>query len=549
MKRPDGWRPGSRQALLERLASDERPWDLVIVGGGITGAGVLREAARIGWRVLLVEQRDFAWGTSSRSARMIHGGLRYLGQGDLRLARESVAERERLLREAPGLVEELPFLYVLRKGQFPGRRLFSALLWFYDRFAGRSRHRAHSPGETSWLLPGHDEAGLQGSVGYVDAVTDDARLVMRLLAEARRDGAWAVNYLRADALRRSGGQSGGPVDGVELVDEVDGRRLVLNARCVVNATGAWADHLRRGVGGAPRLRPLKGSHLVVPAWRLPVFQALTCRHPRDGRFVYLYPWAGRTVVGTTDHDYDGDLDEEPGISRQEVAYLLEAVDAQFPAAGIGERDIVSTWSGVRPIVARAGDDPERTSPSKASRDHVVFEENGLVTVTGGKLTTYRLMAVDVMRRAARLLGIEYSPDHDTPVFSPAPSHLPGLRFDHELPRRLGGYFGAAAVRLLAEADPEERAPVPGTDTLWAELAWSARREAVVHLDDLLLRRSRVGLLLADAGAEFAGTIEAICRRELGWDALRWQTEWQRYRAIHRSHYALPPTDRREESAE
>ncbi|MEE4303199.1 MAG: glycerol-3-phosphate dehydrogenase/oxidase [Wenzhouxiangella sp.] len=539
MKRPDGWKPGQRAALLDRLAGDGEPWDLVVVGGGITGAGVLREAARRGWRVLLVEQRDFAWGTSSRSARMIHGGLRYLTQGDLRLTREAVAERERLLREAPGLVEELPFLYPVRKGAFPGRRVFSTLLWFYDRFAGRSRHRFHSAEETAWLLPGVDETGLQGAVGYVDAVTDDARLVMRLLAAARRDGGEAVNYLRAEGLQRS--EEG--IEGVELVDEIEGHQLSLKARCVVNATGAWADRLRESVGGAARLRPLKGSHLVVPAWRLPVFQALACRHPRDGRFVYLYPWSGRTVVGTTDFDYDGDLDDEPGISRNELAYLLEAVQAQFPAAGIDEGDVVSTWSGIRPIVAKAGDDPARIAPSKASRDHVVFVEDGLVTVTGGKLTTFRLMANDVLRRAARLVGREFAPDHDTPVFSAAPSHLPGLRFDNELPRRLGGTYGTAAVRLLAEADAEEREPVPGTDTLWAELAWSARREAVVHLDDLLLRRSRVGLLLEDGGAGLAGRIETLCRRDLGWDAVRWEEEWKRYRAIHAAHYAVPNRDR------
>lgn len=535
MTRMDDWQPGSRPAQLDRLAGEKEPWDLVIVGGGITGAGVVREAARRGWRVLLVEQRDFAWGTSSRSARMIHGGLRYLTQGDLRLTREAVAERERLLREVPGLVEELPFLYPVRQGQFPGRRVFGSLLWFYDRFAGRSRHRFHAADETAWLLPGLDESGLKGAVGYVDAVTDDARLVVRLLNEARRDGAEAINYLRADAL----GQSGGRVDGIDLVDEINGKRLSVKARCVVNATGAWADRLRQSVGGVPRLRPLKGSHLVVEAWRLPVYQALACPHPRDGRFVYLYPWAGRTVIGTTDLDYDGDLDDEAGISCDEMTYLLEAAHAQFPSAAIGEDDIVSTWSGVRPIVAGAGDDPARIAPSKASRDHVVFEENGLITITGGKLTTFRLMAGDVLRRAARAIGADYSPDPDTPVFSAAPSRLPGLRFDHDLPRRLGGCFGSAAVRLLAEAEPEEREFVPGTDTLWAELGWSARREAVMHLDDLLLRRSRVGLLLAEGGAHLAGRIEQLCRRDLGWGASRWQQEWQRYRAIHSSHYSIP----------
>jgi len=535
---PDAWRAGNRDAALARLAAADRPWDLVIIGGGITGAGVLREAARRGWRALLVEQRDFAWGTSSRSARMVHGGLRYLTQGDMRLTRQAVRERERLLSEAPGLVEELPFIYPLRAGAFPGRRLFGSLLWFYDRFAGRSRHRFHPPEAVSWLLPGLDPAGLKGAIGYVDAITDDARLVLRLLAEARADGGRAINYLRAESLPRDGDQ----VAGVELIDQVGGRRLSLPARCVVNATGAWADRLRAEVGGQARLRPQRGSHIVVPASRLPVFQAVTVRHPRDGRFVYLYPWAGRTVVGTTDLDHRGDLDREAAIEPAEVDYLLEAVSSQFPAAAIDVGDILSTWSGVRPIVAPPGKAPDRVHPSKASRDHVVWTERGLVTVTGGKLTTFRLMALDALRAAAAVAGKAPIADDRAAVFSPAPAHLPGLRFGHDLPRRLGGSYGPAALALIAEAAADEREPLPGTDTLWAELGWAARREAVVHLDDLLLRRSRVGLLLADGGAAFAAGIERLCRRDLGWDAARWQQEWQRYRDIHRRHYALPVAD-------
>ncbi|QKK01205.1 MAG: glycerol-3-phosphate dehydrogenase/oxidase [Pseudomonadota bacterium] len=531
------WQPDGRQAAIERLA-DAPALDLLIVGGGITGAGVLREAARRGWRSLLVEQRDFAWGTSSRSARMIHGGLRYLSQGDIGLTRDAVVERERLMREAPGLVEPLPFLYPVRRGQFPGRRAFSALLGLYDRFAGRSRRQWHSAEALAWLLSGLRDDGLRGAVGYVDAMTDDARLVLRVLTEARSDGAQAVNYVQVVSLLRSDDR----VFGAVLEDQVSGDRFELTARCVVNATGAWADRLRGEPDGTARLRPLRGSHLVVPDWRLPVYQAVTAPHPRDGRFVYIYPWAGRTVIGTTDLDHAGDLDDEAAITAEEVDYLLALVDDQFPTAGIGVGDVLSTWSGVRPIVAPHGQDPLTIRPSRARRSHTVWSEHGLVTVTGGKLTTFRLMALDVLRAAAAQIGRPRRHAGDERVFTPVACRPP----DHVgigTARRLRGFYGAQLPALIDSAETGMLEPVPGSDTLWAELAWAAGREAVVHLDDLLLRRTRLGVTLADGAADQEGRIAAICRRELGWDKRRWRQEWARYRDIYRRCYSLPSTGR------
>lgn len=530
------WRPEGRDAAINRLAAGEKPWDLLIIGGGITGAGVLREAARRGLRALLVEQRDFAWGTSSRSARMVHGGLRYLTAGNFGLTRESVVERQRLLDEAPGLVEPLKFLYAFRRGQFPGRLVFGLLLRIYDAFAGRSDRRNFDAGAAGWLLPGLDEAGLRGVVQYTDAITDDARLVLRVLAEAMDDGGLALNYLKARHLIFDDDNK---VAGAEIVDTVSGQVIPVRSRCVVNATGAWADRLRAEVVGEKRLRPLRGSHLVVPSWRLPVFQALTFRHPRDRRFTYIYPWAGMTVIGTTDLDHEENLDNEARISAGELDYLLAGVNQQFPRAQIAPEDVISTWSGVRPIVAARGEVADRVSPSRASREHVVWNDKGLITVTGGKLTTFRVLAMEVLKSAAADLGIDPVRDHGARFVAAVPDRVAGLRFGLELQRRLTGWYGADAQALVSHAPEVEREPVPGSDVLWAELRWAARNEAVQHLDDLLLRRTRLGLLLPNGGLAQAGRIGEICCRELGWNETRWAEELSRYQAIWRRCYSLP----------
>lgn len=542
MNRPEAnarqaWTPKGRAAAVERLQSGSETWDLLIVGGGITGAGILREAAARGLRAVLVEQRDFAWGTSSRSARMVHGGLRYLTQGNFRLTRESVIERQRLLEEVPGLVEPLKFVYAFRRGEFPGRWIFNILLRIYDYFAGQSDRRNFDAEGAEYLLPGLSQAGLRGVVQYTDAITDDARLVMRVLAEAMDDGALALNGLKATRLIHADGRA----VGAEIEDRVSGKTMAVHARCVVNATGAWAERLRGEQVDDKRLRPLRGSHLVVPSWRLPVFQALTFRHPSDQRFTYIYPWAGTTVIGTTDLDHDADLDDEARISAAELDYLLAGVHHQFPRAGIGPGDVISTWSGVRPIVARPGADPDKIKPSQASRDHVVWNDDGLITVTGGKLTTFRVIAMDVLDEAAPLLGLDRTGDRGGRFFAEVPERLDGLRFGPWVQRRLTGWYGAGAQALIDRAPNNELEFVPGGEgLLWAELSWAAAFESVQHLDDLLLRRTRLGLLMPRGGLDQAERIGEVCRRELGWDDQRWQDELTRYRTLWARSYSLPP---------
>jgi len=521
-----------RDALWRQLVAGEAQYDLVVVGGGIIGAGVLREAARRGLRTLLVEQRDFAWGTSSRSSKMVHGGLRYIANGDIKLTRHSLQERERLLREAPGLIDRMGYYFTLRKGQFPGRFVFGTLLALYDRMAGIKNHRYTSNAALDGLYRGIDQSQLKGAMYYTDTVTDDARLVLRVLQEAQRAGGHALNYVRAESLLFENES----VSGVVLTNAETGEKVELGVSTVISATGAWADELRSAVNPQKRIRPLRGSHLVFPASRLPAPDALTLFHPKDKRPVFVFPWEGTTVVGTTDLDHTESLDHEPAISAEEVTYLLEAVDALFPQQGLSTADVVSTWSGVRPVIGSEN----AKDPSKERRDHAVWSDRGLVTVSGGKLTTFRLIALDALAAASNTLPAQPVAEGDSAVFRPlsvVEADLP--TGDDSWARRLLGRYGDAAKLLLEQAVETERSKIEGTGFSLAECRWAARYEAVVHLDDLMLRRTRLGSILPRGGAQLFDVLRPICEQELGWDDSRWNRELTRYQEIWQRCYGLP----------
>ncbi len=507
------------------------PWDILVIGGGITGAGILREATRLGMRTLLVEQRDFAWGTSSRSSKLVHGGFRYLKQGQLMLTRHSVHEREQLLHEGPGLIDPLGFLLTVYKGDFPGRWTFEMGLTVYDLLALRWDHAYYSPQDFRLLAPHVSQDDLQGGFRFGDAQTDDARLTFRVIREAAADGATALNYVKAQSLIMVDGD----VQGVVLDDIVAGRQASAKARVVVNATGSWADMLRIQAGGEPHLRPLRGSHLIFPAWRLPVAQAVSFLHPFDHRPVFIFPWEKVTLVGTTDVDHSASLDKEPAISPEEVAYLMAAVDYQFPSLAIQLSDVISTYAGVRPIIGRG-----KHKPSEESRDHVIWDEHGLYTVTGGKLTTFRLIALDLLKAIRNRLPDMPEPSHDMPVLNPIDQDLPGCDdLRDACRRRLLGRYGADAIALVTAAHPGEMETIPWTDYLWAELRWSAGSEGVCHLDDLLLRRTRLGLILPHAAEFILPQVKLVCQSELGWSEQRWQQELSTYLALWQQNYSLP----------
>lgn len=488
---------GKRQSL-DALADEN--WDLIVIGGGITGAGVLLEAARRGLRVLLLEQTDFAWGTSSRSSKMVHGGLRYIAQGDIRLTRHSLLERERLIEELPGLVERATYLFPLRKGVFPGRWPMKVILWLYDFLAGIRDHRYLSREQLLERVPGLNSQSLTGAMSYTDALTDDCRLVVRAILEAARHGGQAQNYCRVEQAEANGDRFA-----VTVTDRTTGQTATLSSRRVVSATGAWAD---RFSGSDPRVRPLRGSHLFVDPARLPVEDCLTVMHPDDGRPVFVFPWEGVTCVGTTDLDHPQDMDIEAAASGQEVDYLLRLINSQFPKVGLSREDIYSTIAGVRPVIASG----KGLDPSKERRDHAVWGENGIVTVSGGKLTTFRLIALDALLAT----GLISNADHKRGQKSSERGFTP----ISDAP---------AAVDAFLHADQGD--PV--------FIQWILDNEDVVHLDDLMLRRTRLGLLLPGAGKVFLDTLRQQIQRSLGWDDARWDQERSRYLDIHQRYYGVP----------
>lgn len=528
------------QRRAERLARVPSTVDLLVIGGGITGAGIALEAARRGVQVLLVEAQDFAFGSSSRSSKLVHGGLRYLKDGKPGLTLESVRERNQLLRDVPGLVDPLGFVMAHHAGRKPSRLSMRLGLALYDLFAG-ARCRDHVDASALALIaPGIDPVGLAGASLYLDASTDDARLVLRVLAEAQAYGAQVLNYLEARALLRD---EQGLVVGAALFDTAceppDPLRTALHvrARCTIAATGAWSDRLRGTLGKPAKLRPLRGSHLLLPAWRLPLARAVAFMHPGDGRPVFAYPWQGVTLVGTTDVDHS-DVEHEPAISADELSYLLDALNREFPGLGATPDDVLSTWAGVRPVVHSG----KHLAPSQESRDHLVLEEYGLISVIGGKLTTFRRIAQDTLRRAAARLPM-LLPTSEQAII---PRHPEPADLAQRLPhlsraqrQRLCAHHGAQLRALLDAATPDELHMIDATPTLLAELRWAARSEQVVHLDDLLLRRTRLGLLLRRGGAAWLPEWREPLCTELGWDASRWQAECARYLALIQRCYALP----------
>jgi glycerol-3-phosphate dehydrogenase len=532
----------AREAKLDRLKQGSDTWDLIVVGGGITGAGIFREAAHAGLKVLLIEQKDFAWGTSSRSSKMVHGGLRYLGSGDFALARDSVKERQHLLQELPGLVEALPFMLAHYRGTFPGPRIFQLLLSIYDWMAGQRYRQFFKQGIKDFLLPGINTAGLTGVSRFADAVTDDARLVMRVIQDGCQDQGIAVNYLKAlDVLIEDD-----RVAGLQVEDQLGLAQFSLKAKVVINAAGVWTDELRASLGADQVIRPLRGSHLVLPFWRLPVAFSVSFFHPQDKRPVFVFPWEGVTVVGTTDLDHAAEASQEASISRDEVNYLLAAVNAQFPQAAIQMSDIRATWSGVRPVVSKRSTKPsakeQGNKPSDEKREHAIWDDRGMISVAGGKLTTYRLIAQDVLRKAASYVSVSADRFSRLSHFD-VPADLDDLRVpvSAETKRRLAGRYGQHVVEVMRWLThyPELNEKITTTDTRWLELVWACRYEQVVHLDDLLLRRTRIGLLLEKGGEAILPNIKQVCSPCLDWDDVRWRTELERYRQIIRKHYALP----------
>lgn len=504
-------------------------WDLIVAGGGITGAGVFHAAVGAGLRTLLLEQRDFAWGTSSRSSKLVHGGLRYLSQGRLGLMWDSVRERERLLRQAPGLVEPLDFIVPLYARRPPRRWEMGLALALYDGMAGRRGHRYYPRRALMALEPLLGAPGLRGGYRFRDAQTDDARLVLRLIFEAQAAGGCALNYTRMAGVEHG---PGGRLRAVTAQDVESGQTRILQTRVLVNATGAWAEDLDRCPDGR-RLRPLRGSHLILPRRRLPLRFGMSFFHPEDGRAVFLLPWEETVLVGTTDLDHRPALTTEVRASAAEVRYLMQILATYLPQENLTPADCLGTMAGVRPILTRG-----RRPPSREPRDHAVWARGGLVTVTGGKLTTFGLLARDALAAAREWLPGPPRGGRRAAAFV-ATAGAPATAVPAPLWRRLQGRYGQAAGDVLREASDLDLERVGGTSTVWAEVRHAAAREQIRHLDDLLLRRVRLGLQLPRGGADHLEAVERLCTPVCSWSPERWQMEKRRYLDLWGRLHALP----------
>jgi glycerol-3-phosphate dehydrogenase len=548
--------PARHPGPLERRRTDvaalaAETWDVVIVGGGIVGAGALLDAVSRGMRAALVEQDDIAAGTSSRSSRLIHGGLRYLEQFRFGLVREALTERSHLLTLAPHLVRIEPLLFPIYGLPYLSKAFYDAGLTLYDILGARHDggwHRRLSRVQALDLAPTLRREGLRGGLLYHDGVEDDARYTLAVVRTAQAAGGIAVTRLRATGLR-PGADPG--IQQVQLSDLATGEKVEILARAVVDATGVWAAEPGHSFGGGSmQILPSRGAHLVVPRDRIPNRTGLTIRVP--GKVVFLVPWPEHWLIGTTDALFEGPA-ARPTAAGWEVDKLLATVNATLDVT-LTREDVVGTYAGLRPLIA-----PSDGSTVKASREHrVTVESNGVVRIGGGKYTTYRVMAREVIdavlgRDAARarptrtadwrLVGAAEADARARIANELATIHAlaaGGAAVPPQLVAR-HGTEAPAIVTLGAELDLL-RPLVAGRAFLEVEVAWAARQELALSLDDVMARRMRLAPELRDRGASVAPRVAAILGAELGWGEARQALEVQTYLATAGREFGVPPPD-------
>ncbi|MFK7929766.1 MAG: glycerol-3-phosphate dehydrogenase [Myxococcota bacterium] len=530
----------TRQQMWGRIGEDV---DLLVIGGGINGAGIARDAARRGLRVALVEQNDLAFGTSSRSSKLVHGGLRYLENLEFSLVFEAVSERRVLLDIAPHLVNPLGFLFPVFNDSRQSLATLRAGMWLYDGlslFRSPKLHRTLSRSDVRTEEPLLRDKGLKGAPLYYDCATDDARLTLESALDAARVGAIIATWTRCTGLLTT---DAGRVCGATVQCALTGEEREIRATAVVNATGPWTDKTV-AMGEAlddALLRPTKGVHIVVPADRLPVQHAVVCFHPDDGRVLFAIPWGDATYIGTTDTDWSGD----PAVvaaDALDVAYLIQASNAYFPGQNLCSDDVICTWAGLRPLMRPVSDGAAAVDESAVSREHqVLVGQNGLITIAGGKLTTFRKMSAEVVDTAVKLIRLS---GRLTASLAPAQTDrepLPGAvgwpaDDDHErVAARVadvaGGLLSPVTARLLTDtygmramelanavrSTPSLATPlVPGRPEIEAQVVWAATEELASAVSDVMIRRTQLFYRDVDQGLRAADRVAEILAEHLGW---------------------------------
>ena len=496
--------------MWRRIEAHRKPWDMIVVGGGATGVGVAIDAATRGYDVLLLEQSDFGKGTSSRSTKLAHGGVRYLEQGNIGLVMEALKERGLLLRNAPHLVHDLAF--VVPNYDWWEAPFYGLGLKLYQLLAGKygfGTSRILSREETLEHLPTLKTEGLRGGAVYYDGQFDDARLLIHMVATAFEQGATLLNYVEVTGLTKD---SQGYVDGITARDVETGNEFRASARVVINATGAFTDRLRLKAEPAatPMIVPSQGIHLVFDSTFLQGESAVMVPHTSDGRVLFAIPWHGHTLVGTTDTPIPTAM-LEPVAMEHEIEFIL-ATAGQYLAKAPTRDDVLSVFAGIRPLVRATG----VASTAALSRDHVIhIDRSGLVTICGGKWTTYRRMAEDCVDQAATLAQLQEKP---------CVTHHLHIHGFHDTAKQFGplAVYGSDAheIRRLIETDPRLGEPLhTALPYVKAEVVWAVRQEMARTIEDILARRTRALFLNARAALEMAPSVSELMVSELGWDEI------------------------------
>ena len=522
----------NRNEMWRRVDAHPKAWDMIVVGGGATGVGVAIDAAARGYEVLLLEQSDFGKGTSSRSTKLAHGGVRYLEQGNIGLVMEALKERGLLLQNAPHLVHDLAF--VVPNYDWWEAPFYGLGLKLYQLLAGKygfGVSRILSREETLEHLPTLKTEGLRGGAVYYDGQFDDARLLIHMAATAFEQGATLLNYVEVTGLTKD---AEGFVDGVHARDVETGHEFRATAKVVVNATGAFSDllRLRAEPSAAPIIVPSQGIHLVFDSSFLQGESAIMVPHTSDGRVLFAIPWHGHTLVGTTETPIER-ATLEPVAMEQEIEFIL-ATAAQYLTKAPTRDDVLSVFAGIRPLVGAGAGTTSAVRTAALSRDHVIhIDRSGLVTVCGGKWTTYRHMAEDCVDQAATLAQLPEKP---------CVTHHLNIHGFHSAAKQFGplAVYGSDAyeIRKLVDADAGlgERLH-PALPYVKAEVVWAARHEMARTVEDILARRTRALFLNARAALGMAPAVADLMASELRWDHSTWTRQLAAFRDVA-SNYVL-----------
>ena len=531
-------------------ALEEGSFDLLIIGGGVIGAGAARDASLRGLRVAVIEADDIASGTSSRSSKLIHGGLRYLEQGDLPLVFESVSERRIMMQVAPHLVRPLGFLFPIYANDPVRLTTLRLGLIVYEGlalFRSPKMHKTLSIPEVLEAFPLLRSQGLHGGPLYWDCATDDARLSLETMLDARKNGAVVLTHAKVSDLLHG---ANGKISGVEVTDRLKDRRIKVRAGAVLNATGPWSDRIRsHGEQTSHQLRLTKGVHIVIPAARIPLQHTVVCFHPKDQRVLFCIPWGDQVYIGTTDTDYEGDP-AEVCATREDVDYLLSAVDAYFPTIKVQPEEITATWAGLRPLIRAEG-----VPPSQVSREHVITSDpDGLVSIAGGKLTTHRRMGAEVVEEMIKVmekLGHSHPPlksvntallplpgavgwgeeDEGASVIQKIVETARGL-LPESTCKYLGDRYGSRAVDLVAMAVQDQALLQPlvaGRPEILAQVDWAVREELAMTVTDFMERRTQLYFRDVDQGLGALGVVARRMADLFGWSEEEREASAEQYR--------------------